>query len=319
MCISDSGLPNIVRLIVFFGTKRRVAQILYQYIDLFISCITHSDRHFHQCAMIVHRWLCFHFSNARLIALPEEKEPSTLPAFISRKPAITPLESLDFFLVSIGTRVGKSASRFVVTCLSSLTSSSSARRRFSNTAVVMRSVYQNWCFLPREVGEGFVGLGHPQHIFFFLYGAPLVIGRVHKFLGELLRHRLALAAAGGDEYPAEGERLLALGAHLAGHLVVRTPDAPRADFHRGADVADGRLKHVERRFGLGLIFNDVKRVVNHLESGGLFAVPHKGVDELFHALRAVLKVDSGDVAVFYWSSHCFISYLLLVVLVVFIS
>ena len=159
MCISDSGLPNIVRLIVFFGTKRRVAQILYQSVYLFICRFAYHLGHFHQCAMILHSWLCSHFSNARLIALPEEKEPSTLPAFISRKPARTPLESLDFFLVSVRTRAGKSASRFVVTCLSSLTSSSSARRRFSNTAVVMRSVYQIEPILPREVGEGFVGLG----------------------------------------------------------------------------------------------------------------------------------------------------------------
>ena len=54
-------------------------------------------------------------------------------------------------------------------------------------------------FLPREVGEGFVGLGHAEGVLFFLYCAPLVVGRVHKFLGELLRHRLALAAAGNDQ------------------------------------------------------------------------------------------------------------------------
>src|SRR3989344_1649679 len=54
-------------------------------------------------------------------------------------------------------------------------------------------------FLPREVGEGFVGLGHAEGVLFFLYCAPLVVGRVHKFLGELLRHRLALAAPGNDQ------------------------------------------------------------------------------------------------------------------------
>src|SRR3990167_5612957 len=108
---------------------------------------------------------------------------------------------------------------------------------------------------PREVGEGFVGFCHAQRVLFFLYSRAFVVGGEHELGGEFLRHRLAFAAARGIEYPAERERLLALGAHLAGHLVVGAAYAPRADFHRGADIADSGLKKLYRVLNFGLLFN----------------------------------------------------------------
>ena len=153
------------------------------------------------------------------------------------------------------------------------------------------------------MGEGFVGLGHAECVFFLFYRGAFVVGGGYKFGGELLRHRLAFAAAGGEQYPTERERLLALGAHLARHLIVGAADAAGADFHRRPDVADCRFKKLYRIFRLRLFFYDIEGVVHHLACRRLFTVPHNRVDEFFHAHRTELDVGAGNVAVFYWSTH----------------
>lgn len=157
--------------------------------------------------------------------------------------------------------------------------------------------------LPSKVRERFVGFRHAERVFLLLDGRTLVVGREHKFCRELLGHRLTLAAACGDKYPAECERLLALRAHFARHLVVGAADAAGADFHGGADVADCGLEEFYRIFHLSLLFYDIKGIVDHFAGSRLLAVPHDGVDELFHAGGAELKVDSGNVAIFYWTTH----------------
>src|SRR3989344_6183769 len=113
---------------------------------------------------------------------------------------------------------------------------------------------------PREVGEGFVGFCHAQRVLFFLYSRALVVGCEHELGGEFLRHRLATASPRGVEYPAERERLLALGAHLARYLVVGATHAAGADFHRGADIADSGLKKLHRVLHLGLLFDYIERI-----------------------------------------------------------
>src|SRR5690348_12096381 len=157
--------------------------------------------------------------------------------------------------------------------------------------------------LPSKMGKGLVGLGHAVRVLLFLKGGAFVVGGGHDLGGELFGHRLAFGTARSAEDPAVGQRLLALGAHLARHLVVGAADAARADLHRRADIADRSLKVLDRVVDLGLLLDDVERVVDDLAGGRLFTIPHDGVDKLFNTDRAVLDVRAGDIAIFYRATH----------------
>src|SRR5436190_23274246 len=80
--------------------------------------------------------------------------------------------------------------------------------------------------LPAVVGERLVGFGHPVRVFALLHRAAAEVCRVEQLVGELLLHRLAVAARArvGDE-PADAEREAAVRVHFDRHLVVAAADA----------------------------------------------------------------------------------------------
>src|SRR5258706_11032703 len=95
--------------------------------------------------------------------------------------------------------------------------------------------------LPREVGEGLVGVGHAVGLLASVHGLAFLAVGGEQLVGETLRHRAAALVTAGGEQPAEGERLLALAVDLHGHLVVGATDAAAAHFYERLDVVDGGL------------------------------------------------------------------------------
>src|SRR5437764_3485525 len=80
--------------------------------------------------------------------------------------------------------------------------------------------------LPSVVGERLVGFRHAVRVFAFLDGAAAQIRGVEELVGELLVHRLAVAARArvADE-PADAQREPRVGIHFDRYLVVAPADS----------------------------------------------------------------------------------------------
>src|SRR5687767_15499691 len=103
------------------------------------------------------------------------------------------------------------------------------RQRASGTCLAM--IVRNSLYLERllepVVRERLVGFGHAMHVFALLHRAATQVGGIHEFVGQLLLHRLAIAAVGGNAgQPAQREGQAAGRVDLDGHLIVGTADAP---------------------------------------------------------------------------------------------
>src|SRR3954462_13942031 len=62
--------------------------------------------------------------------------------------------------------------------------------------------------LPAVMGEGLVGFGHAMRVFALFHRATAKVGSVEQLVGQLLLHRLAVAARRGvadDPADAQGE------------------------------------------------------------------------------------------------------------------
>src|SRR5450756_2403763 len=95
------------------------------------------------------------------------------------------------------------------------------------------------------MGERLVGFGHPVRVFALLHRAAAQVGRIHQLVGELLFHRLAVAArAGVADEPADAERQAAIRVDLDRHLVIGATHAPRLHFETRLDVVDRLLEPV---------------------------------------------------------------------------
>src|SRR5262245_13616017 len=63
--------------------------------------------------------------------------------------------------------------------------------------------------LPREVGEGLVGLGHLDGVLALGHGLALAAVGGHQLVGQAQEHRPARLAPGGADDPADRQALLA--------------------------------------------------------------------------------------------------------------
>src|SRR5690554_2667011 len=100
--------------------------------------------------------------------------------------------------------------------------------------------------LPAVVCEGLVGLGHAVGLFALLDRATAVLGRIDQLAGELARHAVLAALAGGVDQPAHRQRHAAGGAHLDRDLVGRAADAAGLHLDRRRDVAQRLLDDFQR-------------------------------------------------------------------------
>src|SRR5262245_2525595 len=84
----------------------------------------------------------------------------------------------------------------------------------------------NYTRLPREVGEGLVGVGHLDRGLALGHGLALLAVGGHQFVGQALAHCLAGLAAGRPDDPPQRQALLADRADLHRHLVRGSADSP---------------------------------------------------------------------------------------------
>src|SRR4029079_16711816 len=102
-------------------------------------------------------------------------------------------------------------------------------------------------FLPLEMAEGAVRLGHLVRVFAALDGSAEAVHRVDELLGQLVAHALAVPLAGGLDEPPDAEREAAVAADLDRDLVGRAADAARLDLDDRGRVAERRLENLESR------------------------------------------------------------------------
>ena len=144
-------------------------------------------------------------------------------------------------------------------------------------------------FLPAEVGERLVGLGHLVGIFALLHSRAGVVGGVHELAGETLGHGALTAGAGVGRQPTQTEGLTTGGTNLHRDLIVGAADTAGLGFENGHDVFHRLSKDVERLIA-GLFLDDVKRTVDDLLCNALLAVEHDAVDELGHEDTVVHRI-----------------------------
>src|SRR5918994_1126162 len=149
--------------------------------------------------------------------------------------------------------------------------------------------------LPAVVRVGLVGLGHLVHVFLALHRAADAVVGIDELAGQPLGHRALTALAGVPDDPADRERVGAPGAHLDRYLVGGATDAAALHLELWLHVVDRPL---QRRQGVavGLLANDVERVVDDGLGGGLLATlqdlvgdlrdEHRPVDGVGHQLTA---------------------------------
>src|ERR1700748_813240 len=73
--------------------------------------------------------------------------------------------------------------------------------------------------LPAIVREGAVGVGHLVVVSALLDGRAAIVGGVHQLARQAALHGGLVAAAGGGDQPANGERARTVGAYFDGHLI----------------------------------------------------------------------------------------------------
>jgi small subunit ribosomal protein S7 len=144
--------------------------------------------------------------------------------------------------------------------------------------------------LPSVMRERFVRFRHAMRVFALLHGAAAQICGVEQLVGQLLFHRLAVAARPrvADE-PADAERQAAVRVHFDRHLVVRSADAPRFHLEAGLHIVDGFLEGLQRIVA-GLLFDDVEAAVENPFRRAALAAAHHRVDEAGNQRAAVKRV-----------------------------
>src|SRR4051812_11142649 len=119
-----------------------------------------------------------------------------------------------------------------------------------------------------------------MNVFALLDGPAAEVGRVEQLVGQLLLHRLAVAARGGvanDPADAQGEPPVRV--HFHRHLVVAAADAARLHLEARLDVVDRLLEDLQR-IVVGLLLDDVEALVKDPRRGAALAVAHHRADEL---------------------------------------
>src|SRR5262245_52113324 len=145
------------------------------------------------------------------------------------------------------------------------------------------------------MSQRLVILSHAMRVFAFLHRAAPQVRRVQEFIRQLLLHRLAVTARGGEpDDPANAEREAAVRIDFDRHLVVGAADAARFHFETGLDVVDRFLEHLQRIVA-GLVLDDVEALVEDAFRGRALPAGHDAVDELRHQLTLVDRV-GRDVA-----------------------
>src|SRR5258705_992057 len=149
------------------------------------------------------------------------------------------------------------------------------------------------------MGERLVRFGHPVRVFALLDGAAAKIRRVEQLVGELLLHRLSVAARPrvADE-PPDAERQTAVRIHFDRHLVVRPADTARLHLEARLHVVERLLEHLERVV-TGPLLDDVEALVEDAFGRALLAdrkstrlnSSHLGIS---HAVFCLLKKAAAD-------------------------
>src|SRR5438105_11166273 len=120
--------------------------------------------------------------------------------------------------------------------------------------------------------------------------AAAQVRRVEQLVGQLLLHRLAVAARRrvADD-PADAEREPAVWVHFDRHLVVAAADAARLHLEARLDVVDRLLEDLERIVAR-LLFDDVEALVEDPRGGAALAVAHDRADELGHQRALINRI-----------------------------
>src|SRR5262249_53103729 len=141
--------------------------------------------------------------------------------------------------------------------------------------------------------ERLVGFRHPVHVFALLTGASPEVRGVAQLVGELLGHRLAVAALAREaDQPADAERQAAVRVHFDRHLVVAPADAARLHFERRLDVLDRLLEDLERIVAR-LFLNRRQAAVHDSLGSAALAVAHQRADELGDQRAAVDRIEGN--------------------------
>src|SRR5262249_6283818 len=144
--------------------------------------------------------------------------------------------------------------------------------------------------LPREVGEGLIGVGHAVDVLAFGEGGPFLVVRGRKLLGELQVHRPTLLFAGRSEYPADGQRLLPVAIHLHRPLVRSTTYAAAANLDERLDVLHRGREDLDRIAIRHLFLDQIESRIENVLRDALLAVVHQAVDELGSQKRLEFRI-----------------------------
>src|SRR5439155_5848065 len=144
--------------------------------------------------------------------------------------------------------------------------------------------------LPREVGEGLVGVGHAVDVLALGEGGPFLVVGSRKLFGQLQKHGPALLFAHRPENPANRQRLLPVAVDLHRHLVRGTADAAAANLDERLHVLDRSRENLDRVLVWQLFLDHVQGRIKYILCHALFAVVHQAIDELGREERFELRI-----------------------------
>src|SRR5574344_947069 len=122
-----------------------------------------------------------------------------------------------------------------------------------------------------------VGFCHLMNVFLLLDGGSGAIGGIDDFASKFLVHGLLVTKTGITHEPTKAESLFSFWSNFDWNLIVSSSDTANLEFDFRHNVINGGSEDIDGLF-LGLVFNDLKAVVNDGLACSAFAIKHDTVD-----------------------------------------
>src|SRR3989338_1270993 len=157
-------------------------------------------------------------------------------------------------------------------------------------SLLMSNIFSIKYSLPREMGEGLIGLSHLMCVLPLCVCRTLLPTPIQQFVSQSPVHGTTFFGLCRLNDPPHGQRHLPLSGHFYGYLIRSAADAPGTNLYQWLHVIYGRLENLYRPFVLGLLAYVIHGGIKHPLRRALFPFPHQAVYKLSRQFAVVSYV-----------------------------
>ena len=153
----------------------------------------------------------------------------------------------------------------------------------------VRTAHCGNCISPTVMSKSFVSFRHTVSIFFLSNSTALIVGSVHEFACQSLRHGLFPTEPGVLDYPPQCQSLPSIGPHFHRHLVSSATNTAGLNFYNWHNIVHCLFQQFHS-FGPSSLLTRLERAIHNGLSGTAFAIEHESVDELGNQFATVDRI-----------------------------